>query len=373
MEKRAFEQRNGYLVDCYEESDGGPVEVHLPMTSFEPAAEDCREAAIAALRSGAGPYSGTLIDDGDDGSCEYCDALLHALADGAVFRVPHALLRHLHDARVPTALVEALKHAGDGRASNLAQAVGIAGGPGALEALHDWSERLASDEATFLNAKFCNNLASDLATICQAQLSLNPDEFAAAAALRRLFAHPAALNRRTGVRSAADVCDGYLKTAPILHLREGLEQLVDGGDDELFLAALPGLSGAARSVVVRRVEALALDDDPGTVRQAVTALCSCRFLQGERTRILSRCLGTDPSPRIALYISGWLAGGAESDQLTDRVRRALADESPSLRNDAIAALHRLPSSQSANLAREAILDEPDPRLRTRLGEILKSD
>jgi hypothetical protein len=373
VEKRTFEERNGYLVDRYKGDDGGPVEAHLPLTSFEPANEDCREAAIAALRSGAGPYCGTLIDDGDDGSREYCDALLQALDNGAVFGVPHALLRHLRDERVPAALVEALKHADGGRLSNLAQVVGIAGGPGVLNALRDWNERLAGDEATFLDAKFCNRFASDLATICEAQLRLNPDEFAAAVALRRLFEHPVGLNRRTAVRGAAEVCGGDLKTAPILHLRKGLEQLVDGTDNVLFLAALPGLAGAPRSVVIQRVEALALCDDPGTVRQAATALCSCTFLRRERTRILSECLATDPSPRIALYLAGWLAGGLEWDQVSERVQRALADESPSLRNDAIGLLTRMPSGQAVGLAREAISDEPDPRLRTRLAVFLGTD
>ncbi|MDD9970079.1 MAG: hypothetical protein OXR73_27785, partial [Myxococcales bacterium] len=330
---------------------------------------DRRDAAIAARRSGPGPYPGALIDDGDDGSHEYCEALLHALGQGAALDVPRALLRHLHDARVRPALVEALRTACEG---NIAQVVGIAGGPGALDALREWRERIADDECTFLGTARSNDLGTILATVCEAELRLNPDELPAADALIRLFPHPAELVRRCAVSAAAAVCEGHLRTASIEQLRDRLETLVSGDDDHLFLIALPGLRHAPFELVVRRVEALALGTDAVLARWAISAICSCPYLVGQRNRILSLALENGPTLDSGVYIISWLAGGDGLEKGTTLLRQALAEASPSLRWQAIECLDRLPQPVAVELAKEAIADEPDSMLHDKLREIARA-
>src|SRR6185503_8265668 len=99
MTKRAFERVDGLLVDRFSGPSGQPIVRQVSESFHLTPRPGLRDEAIAELQAGPGPYPGTLINDGDDGSTEYCDALLSALEQGARYEVPHALLKHLHDER----------------------------------------------------------------------------------------------------------------------------------------------------------------------------------------------------------------------------------------------------------------------------------
>jgi hypothetical protein len=73
-------------------------------------------------------------------------------------------------------------------------------------------------------------------------------------------------------------------------------------------------------------------------------------------------------PRVAVQIAAYLGGDVPAALRADIAKRALADDSPSLRRGGAALLRDLDPDIARGLAEAALVDEPDPLLRKRLEE-----
>ncbi|MBM4780468.1 MAG: hypothetical protein GQE15_22420 [Archangiaceae bacterium] len=279
------------------------------------------------------------------------------------------LLKYLDDPRVRPALVEAVRRAPPDSLANFAQVVGFAGGSGARETLRARMEELLSSAATFEDSSFFNVTAGSAASIAEAILRLDADDTAAAQCLRRLFTHPCAANRRRATMCAASAYRHGLMTEAMQLLESMLRPLLDEPDTDLFFAALAALEKLEPRATTERCLKL-LDAEDELMARAANALLHLPLTQSAVVPRLVEWISKQQVVRSALWVAFRLGSLAPEDVRVDLVRRALADESPSLRWEAIENLHALNQQQVIELARAALKDEPDPALAKALEAAL---
>lgn len=104
--------------------------------------------------------------------------------------------------------------------------------------------------------------------------------------------------------------------------------------------------------------------------RAANALLHLPLTQSAVVPRLVEWISKQHTVRNALWVAFALGSLAPEDVRVELVRRALADESPSLRWEAIQSLRALERQQMIELARAALKDEPDPALAKALEAAL---
>lgn len=359
--KRAFERRDGLLVDHYESPSGRKNTALIPAQRVgEPLSEEQLRGARESSTQGQDRRSGAYLLRQEPQSEETLSALLVGLAAGNI-EAPMGLLKYLDDPRVRPALIDAVRRAPADSLANVAQVVGLAGGAGAKEALRARMDELLSAAATFEDSSFYNFTAGSAAVVAESLLRLDADDTAAAKALRRLFiTHPCEMNRRNVAMHAASAYRRGQVTEAMQELEAMLRPLTEA-DAELFFAALPALKKLEPRATTERCLKL-LDDEDELMARAANALLLLPLTQGAVVPRLLEWISRQSTVRSALFVAFALGALAPEALRVSLVRRALADESPSLRWAAIERLRALERQQMIDLARAALTDEPDPAL-----------
>jgi hypothetical protein len=296
------------------------------------------------------------------------DQLLVALAKrngGAPLR----LVAYADDPRVQPALLEAVRTTPLEDLANVAQGLGVLGGPGAQEVLHARLQEALLDPRTFAPDSFHNWHAGSATTCCEALLCLNAEDQRAADALVRLMGHVCVSNQRSAVWAGAQVIERHkaLRTRPLRGLRTALNALLDTPNDDLFCVLAPSLWNDER--VPARISRLLKSRSLAKQQLALFAVGKVEF---RAWPLLMEWASGPLDPVLALTTLG------PNLRLLPEARRAeigvrgLAHESPSIRRDAVLLLGTLGKPLAARLARQALKDEPDPALRRKLAALVKS-
>lgn len=369
MPKRAFERRNGLLIDHYLLPSGRQCTAQIPAQRVgEPLSEEQLRGARESSKLGEDRRSGAYLLRQEPKTEATLESLLVGLEAGNI-AAPMGLLEYLDDPRVRPALVEAVRRAPSDSLGNFAQVVGLAGGPGAKEALRGRMEELLASPATFADSSFFNFAAGGAAVVAESLLRFDADDTAAAQCLRRLFTHPCAQNRVSTAMHAASAYRHELKTEAMQLLESMLRPLLDEPDTDLFFAALPALEKIEPQATTERCLEL-LDAEDELMARAANALLHLPLTQSAVVPRLVEWISKQQAIRNALWVAFALGSLAPEDVRVDLVRRALADESPSLRWEAINCLRALERQQMMELARSALNDETDPALAKALEAAL---
>ncbi|MEZ4410948.1 MAG: hypothetical protein R3A52_31390 [Polyangiales bacterium] len=340
MTKRAFERREGELVDVYDAPSAGASSMRMDASMLDPREPEPTRAApsreqIAAWveRLRAGDWSAT-----------------------------QEVYFHRGFAGVREALVAACDDA-LGEEEYITSTLARVGGPGAREALSQRLAQLAATEATFTDAASVTR-ATKLAELARGALRLDPESKESATALARLFAHPAPHARMFSAWKAAElfIAGPPPSTAAVDALSDALAELVHGSDDDVFVKAFPALWWVARDEAVTRWRALLRAESEWVRHEAVNLALQTRGTI-ELLPAMVEWLAWEPSLRTALHHAIVLAPVAPPALVRDLTKRSLADASPSLRWEGVGLACALPAEARRELLSAAIADEPDADLR----------
>ncbi len=365
MSKRAFIRKRGTLCDNYEDPPGSKFTNCMPASMVgEGISPEDRAVVLAQARSPLGSAYALHEDQSSD--------VLEALLDGVDklnASTPMDLMRFLEDARVQPALVDAARRAPGDCLANFAQVVGMIGGPGSREVLRERIAELSIDPDTFLDHSFFNSKAGSLATAACSLLGLEPDADVAAEALLRLFQHPCGFNRRSAFRNVVPLFQRgrATRTKAMRRLAEAIEAASGTDDDELFLILYERTCWLSPDLT-ERLGRLLVQGSLDLRGRAVTVLSQPPLVSAETLCQLRDRLPLEPSLRLRIGIAEHLGPFLATVDLAALVAEGLADESPSLRREAIGMLHSLPSPAATELAQRAEVDEPDPALKRLLQE-----
>jgi hypothetical protein len=215
MSKRAFERRDGVLVDRRLRSDGREHTSTIAATMLgEEIAPELRAVLLERVASG----DGRLADDAvyalsRDATPEMLDALVLGVERGGS-RAACAIVPFGEDARVRPAILRALETAPPDSVPNLnlVQAIGRLRLHEAQGVLEKRLAALEADARIFDPAPPFHGLEQDLQAIARAMLQVDPGHVRAARALTRLCEHPArrapaAICTHATVCLASPVCE----------------------------------------------------------------------------------------------------------------------------------------------------------------------
>ena len=160
---------------------------------------------------------------------------------------------------------------------------------------------------------------------------------------------------------AASAYRHELKTEAMQLLESMLRPLLDEPDTDLFFAALPALEKLEPQATTERCLKL-LDAEDDLMARAANALLHLPLTQSAVVPRLVEWISKQQAIRNALWVAFALGSLAPEDVRVGLVRRALANESPTLRWEAINCLRALERPTMIELARAALKDEPDPAL-----------
>ena len=366
MPKRPFIRRDGYLFDTYLLANGKECTHQMPALLLdEPLTDELRSAARQSAASGwDAAHGAALLGWDQQRSPESLQALLDGLQAGNI-AAPMPLLQYVDSPEVRPALIDALRRAKPEFLSNVAQVVGLAGGEGAGEVLASRLTEILALPQTLENHPFFNDLAGSAATLAVALLALDPDSTIGADAFERLWSHPCRFNQRSTVADAASAFGHPLQTGAMRRIRALLEPLIEGPDEELFLAGLKAFGKLAPERTRDRcLRSLGSDRDEA-FSAALFYLLSLPLSSGVLPRLLDWLDGEAPL-RNAIAVAGSLGSLVSQARLRELCTRGLADESPTLRLDAWRLLCLLEPEVARAVASEAAKDEPDPGIRRRL-------
>src|SRR5262245_55660139 len=123
------------------------------------------------------------------------------------------------------------------------------------------------------------------------------------------------------------------------------------------------LEGGMFGILERLRRLLAGDDIRKRQSAFVAALNSPGF-------VIPRCLGmirerleSESAAHLRAKVANWLAPSLSAGEIRDQATLALSDEAPSVREEGARLLEQLPANLAAQLARDALADEPDESLR----------
>lgn len=368
MPKRPFQRTSGLLRDEYTNPEGRPHIEHTPASLVGEKLSDAERAeGIADVVS---------VDPGaqfrgvhrlcEDRSAEYLASLLSSLEAGSA-AAPNALLPFVEDVRVRPALAAAARRAPDRDLANFAQALALAGGESAIAVLRERLHELLNSPEVFEDDPFFNSVTGSLVTVARGLLRLGANQEKAATVLARVVReHPCGFNRRS---AAYQICEALEEAIPAEAKRtlDGVlaEQLATD-DPEMLAAIAATLAKASPDQVFVRCSEL-LSDTSSDVRIGVTRALQRMEHQKARALLLEH-LPREPWLRSAAQIAAHLGQDVSASFRADIAKRALADDSPSLRKGGAALLRDLDPETARDLAQGALADEPDPLLRKRLRE-----
>jgi hypothetical protein len=370
LAKRPFQRSRGILRDEYTNLEGRRHVEEAPASFMgEPLSDADREQGLADVVSGdpGAQFRGVHRLSGDR-SPDYLESLLASLESGSA-AAPNALLQFVKDERVRPALAAAARRAPASDLANFAQAVALAGGESAVTVLRECLHELLSVPETFRDHPFFNPVTGSAVTVASGLLRLGSDQQEAATLLARVVReHPCAFNRRSAAYQICEALD-YELSADTKRTLEGvlLEQLTND-DPEMFAVVASALVSVSPDQVFSRCRQLLLDTS-SEVRVRVTM--ALRRMEDPAARaLLLEHLPREPWLRSAVQMAAYLGGDVPAPVRADIAKRALADDSPSLRRGGAALLRDLDPETARGLAETAMADEPDPLLRKRLQEHL---
>jgi hypothetical protein len=373
--KRAFERKNGVLSDSYIGDDGKSVCSQMPaaMLGEEPTREE-RAALVQRMKSDdVGRAQQARYALTTDKSAEVLDGLLAAIEGGADPSLE--LVKFVDDPRVRPAVVKAARRKNLGLAGNVYQVLGIVGGDGAADVLRDVIADLSTRPETFQDDKFFNRYAGELVIAARALLQLDADATAAAEAIVRVIDdHPCKFNRESAASSAVDAFRAGSSTDAMLRLKKKLDVLVDDENPTFFFRAASALVRERGMKLVDRAARYLDDDDANTRQSAFNALSN--MSPPYHVAALHRLVEWFPRARTtreSIRGVGCLRDLLPLDVRVSVARRALADESPSLRLDGARSLSSVPVAERKQLAGEALSDEPDAAIRRILEKAAASE
>jgi hypothetical protein len=255
------------------------------------------------------------------------------------------------------------------------------GGRGSREALDRMLVAYASSPRTF-DKNESGRWASDAIQVAGYVLGLTPDDDRAAELLVRLFRHPTSYIRMRSVWVAAaiyshgcqpEVGTGAIRTVAMDRLLDGLQQIADEEDDELFIKAIPALAApweANTAAMVARCETIVSGTNAEHRRQVIGQLLQShwpfRFMP-----MIWRWLAKEPFLRTRIEVACSLSGAVPSALLLDLCRAGLADTSPSIRYRAMLLLDQVEEEVRRQLVAAALEEEPDPELQAEMARILE--
>jgi hypothetical protein len=371
MPKRAYERIRGLLRDKYSDPDGVVCIHEMPASMVGESLPDAdRTAAFADIVSAdPGAQFQGVHRLASERSPELLESLLRALEGGSA-AAPNSLLRFLEDPRVRPALVAAARRAPARELSNFAEPVALAGGEGAVEVLLERLEELLHQPQTFADDAFFNWMTGSLVTIAGGLLRLRADEERAAMVLARVVReHPCAFNRRSAATEVCKALEQSHSGEATRVLESVLAEQLMTADPEMLATTAPILARTSPDQVLARCRDL-LTNASSMLRFTV-ALALQEMDTPRAKAVLLEHLPREPAMRTACGIVAYLGGEASASIRAEIAKRALADESPSLRRDGCALLRDLDPQIARELAQLALTDEPDPLIRKQLGEQLR--
>lgn len=358
MPKRAFERSGGILRDQFADPQGRAYSlVARAALAGEPLRDADRANGLNDIISddSAVQFRGVSCLAGDR-SAEHRERLLAALEAGSA-AAPSALLPFIEDRRVRPALVAATRRAPIRDLANFAQAVAFAGGEGAIEILRDRLEELLHAPRAFDDDPFFNPVAGSLVTVAGGLLRLRSDEEKAAAVLVRIVReHPCGFNRRSAAYEACEALEAVKSAQAVRALQSVLSDQLATDDPEMFAIVAPTLASARPDQVFVRCQEL-LADASSQIRMGV--IMALRKIENPRAKaLLLEHIPREPWLRTAADMAAHLREGAPASLRADIARRALEDDSPSLRRGGVALLRDLDPETARGLAGAALTDEP---------------
>jgi hypothetical protein len=369
LAKRPYQRSRGILRDEYTNPEGRRHVEEVPASFLgEPLSDADREQGLVDVVSGdSGAQFRGIHSLAGDHSPEYLERLLASLENGSA-AAPNALLQFVEDPRVRPALAAAARRAPANELANFAQAVALAGGEGAVAVLRECLQQLNTDEA-FADDPFFNPVTGSLVTVASGLLRLGSDQQEAATVLAAVVRkHPCAFNRRSAAYHIGEALEDALPADTRRTLEGVLVEQLASDDPEMLAAVAPALAKAKPDRVFPRCGEL-LGDPSSEIRFGVT-LALQKMRDPKARALLLEHLPREPWVRSAVRIAAYLGGDVPAALRADIAKRALADESPSLRRGAAALLRDLDPDTARGLAETAMADEPDPLLRKRLQEHL---
>ncbi|MDP3504386.1 MAG: hypothetical protein Q8S33_28880 [Myxococcales bacterium] len=227
-------------------------------------------------------------------------------------------------------------------------------------------EELLAAPETFEDSSFLNFTAGAAATVADSLLRLDPDDTPAANCLRRLLTHPCPRNRHSAAMCAAGAYRHRMKTEAMQVLESILRPLVHDPDDRLFFSAIEALKAIEPQAVTERCVKVLEGDVDEPIPRAASYLTSLSLSENAIVPRLVDWISRQRVVRNALPVA-WALGSLVPEGLrVDLLRRALADESPSQRWDAIRLLNSFEQELKTELAAAALADETDPALKRAL-------
>jgi hypothetical protein len=217
----------------------------------------------------------------------------------------------------------------------------------------------------FANDSFSNPVTGSLATVARGLLRLGLDQQEAATVLARFVReHPSAFNRRSAAYGVCEALEEALPASARRTLESVLAEQLATDDPEMFAAIAPTLAKASPDQVLARCKEL-LRHTSSEVRVGVTL--ALQEMQDPKARALPLAhVSREPWLRSAVQIVAYLGRDVPASFRADIGKRALADDSPSLRLEDTALLRDLDTSTARGLAEAALVDEPDPLVRRQL-------
>jgi HEAT repeat protein len=176
-------------------------------------------------------------------------------------------------------------------------------------------------------------------------------------------------NRTTAVRKAAKELarHEHLRTKPLRDLRAKLTALIDTPDDDLFCALVPAVWRDKDKRVPERLSRLLRSRSRKKQQIALSAL---RKLEYEGWPLLMEWASQPRDHLLVLSTLGPNLRLLPDARRAEIAKRALADESPTIRYEGAEVLSTLGPTMAAKLARQALKDDPDPLIRTKLSAFL---
>jgi len=228
--------------------------------------------------------------------------------------------------------------------------------------------RYARSKKTFAPDPNWNRQAQIAARIASDVLKLDPESERASGLLCAMFDHPVAYNRMWATWQAtpivADAQHRRIHTVALDRLSAAIRGALDA-EEEVFIKAIPALlSLETHEATLARLKRL-LSGNGANRNDAIWNLLQARAAVAHLGIVLE-WLDHEPSHRSRVDIASYLRDILPRSTLLTLSRAGLADESPSLRVDALSLAGALPPRERCILLARAARDEPDAELRTQI-------
>lgn len=377
--KKAFNKEFGILFDEV-------VNIGFHKSSFQTSRNNklspkLRKKYLADLRTGSETeYNSALqLYHHQDKSPEFLEWLIECCERENYYlhqTLSFALLNFADDEKVLPALLESAKKAPNEDFANYAQLLGMFGGKEVLVILHERFNQIKDNPKTFEKTDFVNELAFTLEIICESILSNQPNNVDVAKALVSLTEHSCAFNREKAVRTIVSFYNHFsfrvsYKVSKIFS--EKLRLLLKTKDKGVFLAAIPFLLIDKREKAYQKLKKIYLKTDSKKREQDIVMwLSKIEYHSAYWISRLVRELPEKETKPLQDALNSLFIKPMTEVEIYDSIRKDLADESPSKRISAIERFSYVSERNAQRLAKEAIKDEPEILIRTKLEKYLSN-